>query len=263
MGKSVDIFGGLMRINTSFRLTIIIGLLPLLAPNGSFGQSGEFMTENGPTEIWYDQLVGFENTGLINGEEYLPRLMGRISHPFLEKKEPFSGSLEFDGQKYYDLQLTYDIYQDILILSHNQNQLRPMMLQLSRSKVEAFTLGEKNFKNIEVRDSISSGVSSGYFEVLDQLESGDFVMKWRKVDYLKNARIEFRNSPLYFVYTPDGDVIPLNNRYDYYRFFSAHSSEVKAFIKKNKIRFRNKRPEDFLHLFQFGDSAVKQERATK
>ena len=72
--------------------------------------------------IWYDNLIGRNNSGLINGPEYKIEVLGKNTHPFFEQRTPGQGMVHYREQTYMEVPLIYDIQNDKLVLVHRTLQ---------------------------------------------------------------------------------------------------------------------------------------------
>ncbi|MBX2828305.1 MAG: hypothetical protein KTR22_09085, partial [Flavobacteriaceae bacterium] len=128
---------------------------------------------------WYDAIVGIENTPLFNGVEYIEGYKTtRDKHKFFINQSFQSGKVVYDGQSYYDIDLKYDIYEDQLIASL-ENEAQQSLLQLIKSKVTVFTMGSHVFVNIKDEGAAVNGIE-GFHERLSENRLGIFYKKHRK-----------------------------------------------------------------------------------
>src|SRR5690606_1725724 len=111
---------------------------------------------------WFDQVVGIENTGLFNGIEYIEQ------HVTINDRQKFLGSIYFtagnlvyNGMPYYDVEMKYNVYDDLLLLRGTGSQ----PVQVHKSRVEKFSINGLDFINIRV-DSTAS--VHGFYEIMLQ-----------------------------------------------------------------------------------------------
>ena len=116
---------------------------------------------------WFDNSVGNQNTDLYNGTIFINRYrtIGE-KHRFFEVEDFLEGSVTYDGNNYYDLQMQYDVYQDQLIVKLKQGYA-DIALQLIKDKVDAFEIGKTPFVRV-ANDSMKQIGSDGFYEVLLQ-----------------------------------------------------------------------------------------------
>src|SRR4051812_49310890 len=99
----------------------IYGLLCSLAAFGQQLPMAEPLVYD-QKEIWFDNIVGPENSGLVNGREYFIAFPGATSHPFFGSREMTGEKLVFHSQLYVNVPLLYDIFNDEIILRHRDKR---------------------------------------------------------------------------------------------------------------------------------------------
>jgi hypothetical protein len=113
-------------------------------------------TQSATTETWFDDIIGRENSGIINGPEYKVQLLGARTNPFLASGEG-SGLVTYNNNV-YSVPLIYDIYKDELVVKHLSGSGHAWFVQLEKSQVKEFVLSGRLFRNF--------GSDRGYQEVL-------------------------------------------------------------------------------------------------
>ncbi|MET2985234.1 hypothetical protein [Aureibaculum conchae] len=113
---------------------------------------------------WFDKSIGQENTALFNGELYTKSYRTQDkNHNFLLTNDFVTGTVEFDNQKYYDILLKYDIFNDELVAKLKSSFNSNSNIQLNKAFVEGFTIHNKKFKFI---NSVTEAVIlKGFYEV--------------------------------------------------------------------------------------------------
>ena len=113
---------------------------------------------------WFDQNIGQENTSLFNGELYTKSYRTKDkNHNFLITNDFVSGIVEFDNQKYYDILLKYDIFNDEIVAKLKSSFNSNSNIQLNKAFVEGFTIHNKNFKFIN--SATEAVILKGFYEV--------------------------------------------------------------------------------------------------
>ena len=72
----------------------------------------------------YDKTNSIKNFELFESSQIKPPNLSLISHQFFGDKYWSTESMVFDGQTFHNIQMLYDIYEDLLIL-RNINSLAP------------------------------------------------------------------------------------------------------------------------------------------
>lgn len=171
---------------------------------------------------------------------------------FLFTKDFMPGTVTIDGKTYENLDLKYDIFNDEILTITDHG----IILQLNKEMIEKFTLYYENkifyFHNIKA-DSVNS--LSGYVNVLHDGKTA-FYVKYRK-DILLLAddnKYDLFSQTFKTYLLKDNKVFPMNNRKDLATAFADKQPEVKAFIKKNKIKVSKKTPESIVPVLIFYDT---------
>ena len=192
---------------------------------------------------WFDQVVGKENTGILNGIEYIEQ------HISLNEYQKFLGSIYYtpgtvvyEGQAYYDVDLKYNVYDDLLLMRSNNSS----PLQLHKSRVQEFSLNGNDFINIQTD---TTAAVHGFHEVLVENEEFSLLKKHRK--YFKKffdreyAYYEFyENSPGYAIAKGEG-YHPANSRREVISAFPDHAREIRQFYRERRKQARNN-PDNFM-----------------
>lgn len=90
------------------------------------------------------------------------------------------GWLGYEGQVYYDTDLKYDIYRDILILNpHGASDL--IGISLIKEKVEAFSIYNRKFVKLNKDQFTLDNFSSGYYEIAEISDNFVFYTKHNKL----------------------------------------------------------------------------------
>src|SRR5690348_14223780 len=112
-------------------------------------------------QLYKDSLK--ENLRIYNGNEFAGNYPGVPGHPFFEYAEPQQGSVFYDGIRYPDVQLSYDIINDEIIFT---DPVKNRVIKLVTQKVDWFTIGEHLFVNIRPDSNSVNFPGSGFYESL-------------------------------------------------------------------------------------------------
>jgi len=214
------------------------------------------------TIIWHDNLIGRSNSGLINGPEYKVEYMGKNTHPFFEERTPNLGMVYYRGHTYLDVPLIYDIHHDKLVLVHQTEQQLQFLVELVLSEVEEFSIWGHNFKKMTITDSLEALVSTGYFEVIWDEGEYDLIAKRRKVNFPQGQDIRFFQANMFFL-KRDQEVIQVRAKRHFLKVFPERKSDIKRFLKKNKLRIKNKDEAAMIQLVKYCNSLYGEEVTTK
>lgn len=210
---------------------------------------------------WFDGVIGVENTNLLNGIEYIEQ------HVTINEHQKFLGSIYFtpgwlvyDGQPYYDLDMKYNVYDDLLLLRGTGSKA----LQLHKSRVQEFSLDGHDFVNI---NADTTAAVKGFYEVMLETEVLSLLKK-----HTKNRKKYLDRSFTYFEFHEDtpryaiehqGQYRPMNSRREVIRAFPDHAREIRQFYRERRSQARSN-PDLFMidlskKLFQLSSSTTLQE----
>ena len=219
------------------RLFFFIQLLFMFASNSSVSQ------EN------IDSIYGL-NPVLYNGQIYAysvpPSVVG---HQYLEGKDYTEGSISLVNESFDELSLNYDVYNQEIILKFDLNH-RTIIIKLFKDRINQFTLGNKSFELVLSPDSVNT--------IYQVFGNGNYKLlhHWKKGLNLSNVSGTSNyvfSKPGRTMHLKKGDQIVKykNNR----TFLSAvdvsNKTEVKNFIKQNKINVKKASDVNFNRLINF------------
>lgn len=157
-----------------------------------------------------------------------------------------------DGKRLENIMLRYNVFNDIMEVSFNES-----LFELSGELVKRVKLEDKTFDYLSY--TIADKQRSGYLELLQEGE-------WRLYCYhakkFKEAQAqkamedkpsppEFRNLPLVYLVMNDerNTAIGFRNKKELANSFTDNNGEIRAYIKKHKLKHNN--PSDLKELLKF------------
>ncbi|MFL1896564.1 hypothetical protein ACJRPK_12735 [Aquimarina sp. 2-A2] len=149
---------------------------------------------------WFDEMIGIENTNIFNGEVYQPEYYPlKGEHAYFKTDKFTKGFIEYDGQKYYNQNLKYDVYKDEILVKLERGY-GEAIIKLVKNKVSKFELLGHSFKLYNV-DNESKGIS--FVEILNTSERLTLVKKHSKtkVNKIKQRTLfeSFKPNSNYFI----------------------------------------------------------------
>lgn len=180
------------------------------------------------------------NSQLYNGIEYVDyskRYHTRQGHRFFASPEQQAGSVDYNGRAFTGLQLNYDVVLDQVLLSPPNS---PLLLRLVDERVRGFSLGTHHFVRLLADSTASSGVQTGYYEVLF---AGTVQVLAKRAKRMQerleqnNLNVQFTAADRLFL-KKAGAYYPVNRKSAVLRVFADHGKEVQAYLKANKLSFK-------------------------
>jgi hypothetical protein len=189
-------------------------------------------------------------TGLYNGGEYVDyeSTLFNNGQPYFGNDLPRQGWITYDGIRYDHVQFWYDIVQDKVVLRAPNQALK---LSLHSDRIKAFQLGGLDFVRI-VRDS-TNGLRTGFYEILytgrETLlrRSGKNVQEYITSNGIQ--RIVYADSS-YYLYL-NGQYLEVNRKRSLLRALNGKKRELQAFIRKNKLSFKEGKDETLTQIITY------------
>jgi hypothetical protein len=200
-------------------------------------------------EILFDKIIGLENSGIVNGREYMIPFRGLKSHPFFDRQDA-SATVEYDGNKYHEMQILYDIYSDILVFKVLTRAGSFAFIELDKSRVGSFDAYNHHFKKYNLVD-LKFNVD-GYFDVLFERESMSLVVKRSKISRVIDRVAEYEEFDQYFL-IDHGRWIKFRKMKSFYTLLKSKESKRRLdnFMSSNGIKGRNATDEDLKKIALF------------
>ncbi|MFK5972965.1 MAG: hypothetical protein QM485_06755 [Flavobacteriaceae bacterium] len=188
---------------------------------------------------WFDAITGLENSELHYGQVYMEKYkVKNKKSQFFYSPDFVSGTVVFDGQIYFGLNLKYNIYDDE-VLMRIQNKFGGNTLQLYKDKISGFTIVGHQF--IKIDSSMANKViETGFYEV----SSVNLVLRLLKKhknklnEHLgeKSSYHEFEDSKKKYVLWYQGSYHPIKKIADLTALFPNHKEKLDSFYKSQKSK---------------------------
>lgn len=206
----------------------ILGIFLLLAftfPGYTQNESFPILTSASEKETWFDSIIGFENSGIVNGREYQVSFRGFQTHPFFEN-EATAASVEYNENTFKNIFILYDIYTDELVLQHKHSN-GVAYIQLDKEKLGGFEAYKRRFKKI----------NNSFCELLFERENFLLVAKRMKVKKVTGATVDYERSDRVYL-IEDGQWMWLTGKKSFLRTLKSkpQRKRLSEFLRSNKIR---------------------------
>lgn len=185
---------------------------------------------------WFDKTVGKDNLDLNNGVPHTnPYKAIGDSHLYLINKYEI-GKINFDGQKYYDVKLKYDVYRDILVLNP-YGESENIGINLNQSKISSFSILDKNFVKIEKKNETVPEFVPGYYEESNIAADFTFYIKHHK-DIQKTVLesgifYSFKENNSFFIDFKN-TIYPIKGKNDIIKLFPEQKKQINGFYLLNR-----------------------------
>jgi len=195
----------------------------------------------------YDKAIGIQNTEIYNGTEIIETervVQGKNKYFFDDSFVP--ATVIFDNQPYYDVEVNYNIYDDVVIV-RLKNQVSKNSFKPVQEKVEGF-----KYKNYDFEHYISENQKdlSGFYQILGKYEGTALLKKHRQERKSKlNKKI-----PFYEYLTLEGDffikkdnrLTEIDSKSDWNDLYPEKEAVIKRYFRDNKKLKRHDK-DTFVH----------------
>ena len=234
---------------------IVVSLLVVLPVLGvcQSGADTSFVTIARKNAVaLYEQALGSQSR-LYNGSRYFAPEHSLEEHPFFYSEDWLIGAAFYDGEYFENIALMYDLHKSVLITEHGPSG-HP--IQLVPGRLQHFSIAGHYFERIE-NDSVSNSLpQSGFYNILYPGETRVIARRQKLLrEQISGSNVEtfFDERTRYFVYK-NGVYFPIKNKASLMKVLGDKKSELKRFIKQNKVRFSLDREVLFKSVAEFYDS---------
>jgi hypothetical protein len=190
-------------------------------------------------EDWFDQTVGVENSGLINGQQYKMKYLGSKTNPFFRESES-QGAIRFN-QQHYTATLLYDIYQDVIVVKHVSKTGKVWFVQPEKSLIDFFTIHDRSFRNID----------GSFYQVLYDKHPLRILTRWSKAETVRGGvrSYELDRQLLFDQHGKRSRLTSLSSLVNVLN--KTDRDKARSFIKENKIPARKFSDDQLVKLATF------------
>lgn len=241
-------------ITLSVLCLFIINISPLsVLAQASVDSSGNKKTAYNNIQDKFYKAIG-QQSRLYSGIEYNgydPKLIGNAN--FMDVTELNKGTVVYDGYLYKNVNMLYDIYQDLVVIQLYQSFLR---INLLSEKVENFNLLDHHFIRIKNNPAIPTSLKTGFY---DELYGGKIQVLvkreksiQRKYEIAGSIDSYFSPSVDYYLFK-NGAYYSVNSQGAFLNALKDKKKDLQQFIKANKIKFKKTQEESMVKIAAYYD----------
>ena len=206
----------------------------------------------------YSQVIQNYNSDkqlLLNGRIWRNPYSKAIGNQFFLSDSFLKGSVFFNGRRFDNLDLLYDIKSDELLL---KTESHPVII-MNKEMVDSFILvfNNRDYHIINFGNE-SSGVLRGYVNIIYDGPSTLYV-KYRK--NFQPLAVDGRYDLFYFensAYLKKGnEIMPVAGKKKLLTLLEYKKKDIRHYIRSNSVKLRQKDPETYIPLLQYYDSLRK------
>lgn len=206
---------------------------------------------------WYDHAVKTENLPVLEGSFYsLPHITSKQGPYFISNRWA-EGSVVLDGEKYENLFLLYNVFDDLLIFRNmalKDSRIESMLP--NQEKIEAFSVHDYQFVRLTAPLVPPSG--TGFYELFFDGDSIDFFIKRTKIEFLQDRKVIFKNEDQFFFY--DGQqFVKYRSKKSIYRHFPEIKTKLKSKSNFLNMNLKNNEREGMWSWLNYADGLLSEE----
>lgn len=184
---------------------------------------------------------------LYNGKQYFVYDSREVEHQFFLTDDWTVGSVFYDGQRFEQVPLLYDVFKDQLVVRYRRGFGN---VTLQSPKVRSFTLAGHDFVRVEADTGRVEGLRTGFY---DQLYTGKTkVLARRRKDRLQQLSetkitILFPIKDQLFVYK-NGEYQPVRSKSSVLALLPEYKRLLRKELRKQNLSFRDNREEAIINM---------------
>jgi hypothetical protein len=197
-----------------------------------------------------------DKQSLLNGRIWRNQYIKVSGNQFFLSSNFITGSLTFNGRRFNNLDLLYDIADDELIL---KGESFPTII-LNKEMVDSFSLFFQNHNyNIINAGNDSSSILKGYLNVLYDGPSALYVKYYKKIQPLAvDGRFDLFYTEHRIFLRIGEEIYQLGGKKRLLYLLSDRKREIRDYIRRSRIKLRTKNPESLIPLLKFYDDLKQQ-----
>lgn len=175
---------------------------------------------------------------LYNGSQYIDYNPLEDEHPYHLSDDWMTGTVEYEGQKYENVSLLYDIAADKVIVEH----FAGAFIELITTKITSFQLQGHTFRRFTKADDSRGQITEGFYEILYDGKT-KAVARYEKtlletIESLQLKR-EFTEKSKYYL-IKNNAFYAANSKRAALQVLSDKKKEVRRFIREHRTHFTDK-----------------------
>ncbi|MCJ7448630.1 MAG: hypothetical protein MUO72_13150 [Bacteroidales bacterium] len=200
---------------------------------------------------------GFQDTPLEKQLIYNGRIWHNLyirvnGDPFFLSGDFLTGNVFFNGREFQNLKIKYDICNDEVILYVNPQTI----ITLNKEMIEEFTIEYQNrLHHVLNMGNDSASLLNGYVNVLYDGPTALFVKYIKKVDIQSLNRVNDEFYQQHRIYIrKDSAIVQVSGRRELFNLLGDRKTEIRSYIKRDRLNVIRKDPDSFVPVLQFYDS---------
>lgn len=186
---------------------------------------------------WFDNAIGKEILAINNGTRHInyDRTVNNKDR-YYKTDLLTTGSINYDNQDYFEINLKYDIYKDELILKY-YGESDYTEINLLKDKVRSFKINDEHFINLNINNQLPFNLLGGFYEQNFIGKTFTFYIKHykRAKEILKNngVFIEYFYQNEFVLFTED-KFTSITTKKEVLKLFPDYKSQINDYYLMNR-----------------------------
>jgi len=192
----------------------------------------------------YMKVLG-ESSNLYNGAEYIYSSHGVKGHPFFATNQLQKGTVEYNGTKYPDVPMLYDLVQDKLFITDTAMNFN---IQLNSERIRYFVLNGHTFMSLQADSINMPSTGPGFYDLIYDGKLKVLVKRTKRVERAFKAEdsVHYVQYSDFFI-RKNNVYSQVDGKKSLFSLFKDEKDKVRKYFRKNKLNFR-KDPENAIIL---------------
>jgi len=205
----------------------------------------------------HDHYLNFiqRQSELYSGREYIGFKEAAKGHQFLHSDLWQSANIVFDGFLYKDIDTRFDIYEQLVLIKHFDENGRMVSIVPDQKKIKSFTIYDKFYLNMDFLDTVKNSSKVGFLQVI---YNGDIKVLAKREKNTVNSSLsnlykEFREKERYFI-LKDNELYKISSKRAFLKVVPEYKKPLKKFARKRRMFFSDNKArflKDMIEQYEF------------
>ena len=189
-----------------------------------------------PVRLYFNAIG--ENSHLYTGYEYFTPDRNIKGSPYYLSDGLWPANLVYDDNYYLNIPILYDVVKDEVVINRLGQNFK---ISLVTDKLKSFTFHNHEFIRISGDSTNRLSMANGFY---DRLYNGKTIVLAKRKTHLQEVyvysqiNLEYIRQDIYYVII-GGQIVQVDSKSSVLKLFQSRKSEIKAFIRKNKLSFKS------------------------
>ena len=189
-----------------------------------------------PVTLYFNALG--ENAHIYTGYEYFTPDRNIKGSPYFLSDSPWPADLIYDDSYYRNIPVLYDVVKDEVVINRLGQNYK---ISLVTDKLKSFTFRRHEFIRISGDSADGVPLKTGFY---DRLYNGKTIVLAKRRTRLQETYVysqinyEYIRQDIFYVVV-SGQIVEVDSKSSVLKLFNSKKSEIKAFIRKNKLNFKS------------------------